>query len=269
MKQIAKIIDKNTIEVYEKSQFNINAILQSGQVFRYSCGDNCVVFAGKNRAEIRQDAEKMTITCNDADYFWRYFDLDTDYEKIKENLSHFGFIKKILLDKSIGGIRILKGEFVEIVVSFIISANNNIKRIQKIIDRLCKLCGDIAVFPDLECLGKLSEKDFFDIGCGYRSPYLVSAVKQLKNLNYDALDKLSNEQLKKELLKIMGVGEKVCACIMLFGFHRLNAIPQDVWIKRALEQVGAKDASALLNHKYAGVAQQYIFYYTQHLKKKL
>jgi len=271
---IAQITNPTTIEVTDLTQFDIDAIMHSGQVFRYFVTDSGFeLIVGNHYATITKRPDRVIIKCDNATYFYNYFDLGTDYNKIKQSLSQY---KKLAhaLDAG-GGIRILKGEFVEMVLSFIISANNNIKRFTKTLNLLAELCGEKLSsgkhgFPTLEQLQNVTESDFKQLGCGYRSDYLTEAVKQLEEINLTTLKKQLNQELQKVLTQIKGVGPKVANCVMLFcgDFHRLDIAPQDTWILKAIEQLG-EDKEAILKHKYAGVAQQYIFYYLQYLRKEL
>ncbi|MCL2756096.1 MAG: hypothetical protein FWE45_03560 [Firmicutes bacterium] len=279
MQKIAEIIDDNTIHVYDLTQFNIDAIMHSGQVFRYFESVNGYdVVVGNNFAEIIKEDNRAVIKCNNARFFWSYFDLDTNYNVIKEQLLKYHSIKKIFETSNAGGIRILRAEFIETVISFIVSANNNIKRFTKTLNQLCeqfgtKLENGFFAFPTLEQLNNVTVSDFRALGCGYRSEHLVKAISQLgqPHMQMEKLCKLDNYELSKTLQTLFGVGQKVAFCVMLFcgDFHRLDLAPQDTWIIKALNQLPKEDKEILLNHKYAGVAQQYIFYYLQHLKKEL
>jgi len=270
---IARIIDKNTIHVLDVSQFDVGAIMNSGQVFRFfedkEAGRYSLI-SGGHKALVYRVCDKIEIKCDNAEYFFSYFDLVTDYSMIKNKLSKICTIKNILdSDPSIGGIRILKGDFVEMVISFIISANNNIKRFTKTLNALSEKFGSDNCFPTLEELSVVTGNDFKNLGCGYRAPYLVKAIKQLQNLDYNILQKMFRDELNKTLLTISGVGQKVASCIMLFAFNRLKEVPVDTWIKKALDSTPVADKRAIIQSEYAGVAQQYIFYYLQHLKKIL
>jgi N-glycosylase/DNA lyase len=253
----------------------------SGQVFRAyikdrHIGDN--PFNRENEIHFMSGAEyavindKGEISSTNDEYFAHYFDLTTDYDEIN---------KSINLDEKIitagNGIRILRGEFSEIVISFIISANNNIKRIRKTIERLCEKYGEeltfnkikYYTFPALNRLSQITADEFAAIGCGYRSPYLVKTIALLKNTSFAELNKLNDKALYSELRKFCGVGDKVASCIMLFCFHRLNICPIDTWIKKALTSLPPAAQTILTNDGYAGIAQQYIFYFLQFLKKPL
>jgi len=247
---IAKIIDDKTIHVFDKSQFDLYAIRNCGQIFR---DPPCT---------ISEHADKIVITATgerNSEWLFDYFDLGTDYNDIKTELMQFEILQKPI--NAGGGIRILRQPFVETLICFIISANNNIKRFTKTIEQI-----------DFNDLGKYSEQDFKDMGCGYRAPYLVKTIEMLTTPsasrpplqvgeNFVELGKLNNFELRKRLMAFPGVGPKVADCIMLFAFHRLDIVPVDTWIKKAEEKIPS--------HRYAGVAQQYVFYYLQHLRKAL
>jgi N-glycosylase/DNA lyase len=278
-KAFAKIIDQNTIHVYDANNFDIHTILRSGQVFRYEITNtDATVISGANIATITLEDDIAVITSNDSNYFWNYFDLDTEYNVIKTNLSAFPKLAEPISHG--GGIRILRADFVETVISFIISANNNIKRFTKTINALCEKFGskipdtEKFAFPTLFQLATVTESDFASLGCGYRAPYLVKAITELQSLDIATLKSLTTADLYSTLLTLHGVGPKVANCIMLFSDllpneDRFKICPIDTHIKRAFAQLGIEDTTAILNHKFAGVAQQYIFYYLQHLKKDL
>lgn len=247
-------LQKNKIIIEKTDDFDIEQILECGQFFRFKKTDKgYVVFSGKLKAEITEHENRTEIAGNEK-YFENFFDLKTDYAEIKKELWKFSALHEPI--KAGHGIRILNQPFSETVICFIISANNNIKRFTKTIEQI-----------DFENLEKYSEEDFKKMGCGYRAPYLVETIQKLKEMNFEKLNKLDNNALKKQLLTLSGVGPKVAACIMLFAYHRLDTAPVDTWIKKAAEQLGEENSEKILSHKYAGIAQQYIFYYLQHLKK--
>lgn len=242
--------------------------MHSGQVFRYFPKDNgFLVITAAHWAQINVTGQQAIIKCSNADYFYRYFDFDTDYQQIKTQLSFPKLQKAIAVG---GGIRILAADFTEMVISFIISANNNIKRFTKTLNDLCtqhgtRLPNGYYAFPTLEQLAKISVTEFKNLGCGYRDQYLVKAIKQLQTLNTDELRALPTPELYQKLLTIAGVGPKVASCILLFAFGRYEVAPVDTWIKKAISQLTPEEQSQILHGPYAGIAQQYIFYYLQHL----
>lgn len=269
---IATVINDQTIRIDDLSQFDPYAILHSGQVFRYWQTENGWLVMSRNHwAEIKMFTEQMLIECDDAQYFYRYFDFGTDYQAIKATLTAQKLQNALVRG---GGIRILCADFVEIVLSFIISANNNIKRFTQTINRICEEYGSATscvhhAFPTLAQCESITVADFKRLGCGYRAPYLVKTIQQLKQIDFVQLQQLNNQELRSALLKLSGVGPKVAACIMLFAFHRLDTAPIDTWIKKAIAQLSPAEQQNILHGRYAGLAQQYIFYYLQHLQREV
>jgi N-glycosylase/DNA lyase len=209
---------------------------------------------------VDEEADKIVLTAAggaDARWIWHFFDLDTDYAKIADEISHtLPSTAARVLGPVIAagrGIRILRQDFVRTVISFIISANNNIKRFSKTIAQI-----------DFANLAQYTAEDFRKMGCGYRAPYLVETIKMLAGGGQEFWGILNTGDARKTLLTLPGVGPKVADCILLFALHRLDVAPVDTWIQKAIEKLGP----GVLTGPYAGVLQQYIFYYTQYLKKK-
>lgn len=202
------------------------------------------------------------------DPFWAdYFDLGRDYEAIRERLS--------ALDPILGeaaryapDLRILNQDPWEALCSFLLSQCNNIKRIKGLVSRLCRACGEpdgtFFPFPGPEAVARLSERDLRAIGCGYRAGYLTGAARRAAegNLDFSRLRALPLPEARRELTELDGVGPKVADCALLYGLHRLDAFPMDVWMKRAMKTLfpGRKPEDF---GEYAGIAQQYIFHYSR------
>lgn len=200
---------------------------------------------------------------------WRdYFDLDLDYGKIKDMLSK---MHPVLADASgyAGGIRILNQEPFEALITFIISQNNNIGRIKGIVERLCENFGEKIddthyAFPSAQKLASLTPEDLAPIRAGFRHRYIIDASKRVASgeIDLEKLRTMEYNDAQKELMKITGVGVKVADCVLLYGLHRLESFPLDVWMKRALSVLfeGYKGDEFGL---YGGIAQQYIFHYSR------
>ena len=213
-----------------------------------------------------------------------YFDFDTDYEKIKNKLSKIDDNMKKSIEYGCG-IRILHQDLFECIISFIISANNNIPRIKGIIERLSKKCSKSVIyngkeyylFPNVSELSKLSVEDLRSLGLGFRDIRVFNTCRKIKEKVID-LDKIkemkSSEKIREELLKLDGVGPKVADCIMLFSLKRYDVFPIDVWVRRVMndlyihneneEKVNKKEVLKIANEKFGdicGLAQQYLFYY--------
>ncbi len=172
------------------------------------------------------------------------------------------------------GIRILNQDPFEMIISFIISANNNIKRIQSIIEKLStsygKKMNGYHAFPTLDELLNASLEELKSIGLGYRAKYIYDTVRLLKTEDYSSWVDLDETALQSRLLKLKGVGEKVADCIMLFGYHKMKVFPVDTWIEKVYYDLNlgeAKDRGVMrkkLIDKFShlsGYAQQYLFYY--------
>lgn len=213
-----------------------------------------------------------------------YFDLNTNYEEIKGKLSKVdSYLAESI--KYGNGIRILNQDLWEVIISFIISANNNIPRIQKIIERLSKEYGnkiayngiEYYTFPTKEQLSKASIEDLRKLGLGFRDKYVYETTRKILNgeVNLEELQTLQDTaKIKETLLKLPGIGPKVADCIMLFGMHKFNVFPIDVWVRRVMNElylknedetkVNKKQIETLAKQKYenlAGIAQQYLFYW--------
>ena len=262
------------IKVTGVQKFDLAQTLDCGQSFRWKINGNnhfCGVAYGKY-AEIYFDNDDLIIknaTIDGFEKIWKeYFDLDTDYELIKTEVAK---IHPILAEASAyaGGIRILKQEPFEALCSFIISQNNNIKRISGIIDRLCQNFGEQTAdgnykFVTAERLASLTAEDLAPLRAGFRARYLIDAAQKVVNgtVNLEACFTLDYESARKELMQIVGVGTKVADCTLLFGMHRIEAFPVDVWIKKAMATLFPTMTASDFG-PYAGIAQQYIFHYSR------
>lgn len=275
------LIDSNKITIYNPDSFDIKDILECGQIFRYTITPAYARVLSQNHcADVVQDKNKITIHCDNAQYFYNFFDLDQDYNHIKQAVSINPIMKEAVAFGQ--GIRILKNDFFEMIISFIISANNNIGRIKKTLDILCKECGqnmgDYYAFPALNTLAQMPEAFFVKAGCGYRSRYLVDTLNVLNNNFNDFYSDIINLDTKsafKKLTSLKGVGEKVADCILLFGLHRYDVFPVDVWIRKVYKDnfngnlTYTKDIRQYfldLFGKFSGFAQQYLFYYKRSAK---
>ena len=266
-------IKENTIIVNDKSQFNPEHILECGQVFRFGKDDqnNYFVISKNHKATIVEKKTTYEIYCDDVNYFINYFDLNTDYNKIKNSLAQNSVLKPML---NFGyGIRILRGDAFEMIVSYIISQNNNIKRIQKIIEKLC-LVGtkntDFYNFPTIIQLKNQNFAFFKNLGAGYRDKFLYEFVQSITEDEIEQMKKLETNNLRTALIKIKGIGPKVASCILLFGFGRGEKFPVDTWIEKvyynkfSTKKMSRPKIEEFFENQFkqnSGIAQQYLFYY--------
>lgn len=264
----------NNVYIRDLDELNIRTTFDCGQCFRWNEIEkkfDGVAFGKHIKILQKSNREIVIYNSNQKDFesLWRnYLDLDTNYKKIKENLSSIHPNLKKACDFSTG-IRILKQDPWETLCSFIVSQNNNIPRIKKIISSLCLNFGNQIdqsnyEFPDYMRLSKLNEKELSVIRAGFRTKYILDAARKVENGNIiiDDIKNMPIEKARTELMKIVGVGPKVAECTLLYGFNRLEAFPVDVWMKRAMS-VLFPDIDKEEFGKYRGVAQQYIFYYSR------
>ncbi|MCM1048408.1 MAG: 8-oxoguanine DNA glycosylase [Clostridiales bacterium] len=259
-----------------KDNFNLEQICRSGQCFRmfHEGGSLYSVIALGKYLEIEQTESECVFHCDESDYnnFWKsYFDLDGDYA------SYIGAIdvKDTYLSEAAAfgsGIRILRQDLWEMIVTFLISQQNNIARIHKCINNICERYGEkkeseqgksFYTFPTPESLAGLEEDALMECNLGYRSKYVVRTAKSVVNKDTDlaAIQKLPYEEARAELLKLYGVGAKVADCICLFALHHLQAFPVDTHINQALSGHYQTGFPWERYDGYQGVLQQYIFFY--------
>ena len=271
--------------------FELKDIFDCGQCFRWNTeedGSYTGVF-GKNILNVKRDGKNINFKgiCdgNIEDIIYDYFDLNRDYERIKETLSEIdeNMKKSVLYGK---GIRILNQDLWETIMSFIISANNNIPRIKGIIERLSKKHGskisfngkEYYTFPTPEQLRDVTVEDYRKLGLGFRDIRLYETTQMILNKDID-LENLKNNpntiEVREELLKLSGVGPKVADCILLFStLKRFEVFPIDVWVRRVMNdlyikqedetKVSKKQIEKIAEEKFgnlAGLAQQYLFYW--------
>lgn len=266
-------ITQRGAEIEIGSCFDLKNTFDCGQCFRWNENpDGSYSGIVKNRdVRIFRDGNCVVIencTNEDFDGIWKkYFDLDTSYDNIRMEITQLCPSLKCAVD-SINGIRILNQEPWEALCSFIISQNNNIPRIKGIVSRLCEgfgdKCGSGYTFPSAQVIGRLEADDLAPLRAGFRARYIIDAARKVSDGSVD-LEKMYYAPIadcRKELMTIVGVGAKVAECTLLYGLHRLEAFPVDVWMKKALaDQFSGISVQSL--GRYAGIAQQYIFHYTR------
>lgn len=265
-------IEKDRIIIIGKEDFCPKHILECGQIFSYvKESNNYIVYSKDNVAKIIETNIGFDILTNSPEYFENFFDLETNYSKIKNELiNKHKFLENII---SFGyGIRILNQDIFETIISFIVSANNNIKRIQKILFEFRKNygtnMGTYYAFPTIQQLKKATEEDFKQMGAGYRATYLYKVIRQLELENYESWNELPVEKLNEKLLSLMGVGQKVSDCIMLFSYGKKRVFPVDTWIEKVYCKYFKQEDNRIKIRQHlletfdglSGYAQQYLFY---------
>ncbi|MBU5292992.1 DNA-3-methyladenine glycosylase [Anaerosalibacter bizertensis] len=270
-------------------------IFECGQCFRWNKEED-KSFTGvafERVLNVKSEDDKIILSNTNLEDFnniwYNYFDLERDYGEMKEELSEDEILKEAV--KFGSGIRILKQEPFETLISFIISANNAIPRIKSSIERLSKRYGkyigeyngkDYYAFPTAEALSKVDVEELKETKIGFRAKYVSSAAKRVYNGEADLNDikTLDTDEAREKLMEFQGVGPKVSDCILLFAMEKYDAFPIDVWVKRIMEYFYLKEDTSMKKiQRYgeekfkdlAGFAQQYLFYYARELgigKKK-
>jgi len=270
--------ENNNIILRSCENFDLDQTFNCGQCFRFEKADGVYTGVALGRQiSLMQEGDTVIIYNTAPEEFeakWRaYFDLDRDYAAIIRELSFDERIRTAVQKTS--GIRILRQDGWETLCAFIISQNNNIPRIKKIIASLCRLLGEaigenVYAFPTAERICSAGEAGLTALNCGYRAKYLYDAAKKVAQGEIDLtrLPKLPYMEAKQELMKIKGVGDKVADCALLFGLGFYEAFPMDVWVKRAVQNYYGADFKPEYFGKYAGIAQQYLFYYERSFAKK-
>lgn len=268
------------------SCFNLKYTLECGQCFRWKKVDekkDRYIGVIKDRViDIEQISNRIVIYSNKEEKLEEvvkeYFDLNKDYEMLEKRISTIDDnIKKSVSNTT--GIRILNQDLFETIISYIISANNNIKRISKSVERISEMFGKKVVydeneyylFPTLEELSIATEEQLLSCGVGFRARYIKNTVKKLKE-DKTILEKLPNmttEFAKGILLEFPGIGPKVSDCILLFSLKKSEVFPIDVWVKRVMEKIYfKKNVNIKLISEYAkqnfgedaGIIQQHLFH---------
>ena len=271
--------------------FELRHIFDCGQCFRWNeevDGSYTGVF-GRNVLNVQKHQDEIIfkgiVSGDIKKIVTYYFDLDRDYTKIKENLSKIDENVKLSVEYG-EGIRILNQELIETILSFIISANNNIPRIKGIIERICQNYGDkiewnkkiYYTFPTLDQLKNVSVEEFRNLGAGFRDRRLYETIHMLLDgtVNISGLYvEKDTQKVREELLKLSGVGPKVADCILLFSdLKRFDVFPIDVWVRRVMNElyiknpdetkVNKKQIEKIAKEKFGaleGLAQQYLFYW--------
>lgn len=282
------IIEENDMIILkDMKNFNPKHIFECGQAFRWKVEDDNSYTAIAYGRVINVKREKDDIVLKNTNLddikgiWYNYFDLGRDYDEIKRILSEDDVLREAI--KFGEGIRILNQDPFETVISFIISANNQIPRIKKSIELIANHYGEriegteYYSFPTPEALSKAKAEDLKEIcRVGFRGERIVETSKIIArgDIDLNEIFNMPKEEGKKILMTLPGVGPKVSECILLFAFKKSDAFPVDVWVKRVMEYFYLKedtnekligDYGAKLFGSLAGFAQQYLFYYAREL----
>lgn len=262
----------NDIILDDVKCLDLDLTLDCGQAFRWekqadSSWSGVVKGVFLNISKMGDTIILKNTSKDDFENIWiDYFDFNKDYVEICDTLKQDTLLAPTV--DAFYGIRILNQDSWEALCSFVISQQNNIKRIKGIISRLCRIYGEevrsgFYSFPSAERLSNLTVEDFENLGTGYRAKYLERLAKDVASgaIDLEKIKTLSLDDARKELLNIYGVGIKVANCALLFGFGFYDAFPVDVWMKRVMEYY--PDGLPQCFDGIGGIAQQYLFYWAR------
>ena len=271
--------------------FSIEKTFDCGQCFRFERVEDdrydacvCGVAFGKYIKIAESEGLFYLFGTNIEEYraLWRPFlGLDMNYPKMCERILRDNADLPIVAQAELRsrGIRILIQDKWEALCSFIISQNNNIPRIKKIIGRLCESCGDEIIgydgsrhysFPSPEAVIKGGIDVLKDIGTGFRAKYIMDAAERVVSgrVNFDYISECDDtEECTRHLCEIYGVGVKVASCVLLFAFEKYDAFPKDVWILRVLDKYFEKGFDPARLGEYKGIIQQWLFYNERYVEE--
>ena len=270
--------DGNNTVLVGIRNFDPAQILDCGQCFRwgYENGGYTGIAHGRQLRLVMEGDNLILqdVSLSEFDYIWKdYFDLGRDYGQIR---------RLYAIDPSLAaavefspGLRVMRQDPWETLVTFILSQNSNIPRIKKMVAMLCECFGDVLpggghAFPTPEALAALSPEDLAPIRPGYRAPYIIDAARQAAEgrLDIAALTARPSAEIKEVLLGVHGVGPKVADCVLLFGFGKAECCPMDVWMKRVMANLYPAGFPEAVRPT-AGIAQQYLFHYARTCELKV
>lgn len=289
------IEDNDKVIIEGNKDFDPVHIFECGQCFRWNkeYDGSFTGVAFERVLNVKSEDDKIILSNTNLEDFnniwYDYFDLERDYGEMKEKLSEDEILKEAV--KFGSGIRILKQEPFETLISFIISANNAIPRIKSSIECLSRRYGkyigeyngkDYYAFPTAQVLSEVDEEELQETKIGFRAKYVSNAAKRVFSgeADLDIIKTLDTDEARKKLMEFQGVGPKVSDCILLFSMGKYDAFPIDVWVKRIMEYFYLEEDTSMKKiqrfgeEKFkdvAGFAQQYLFYYAKELgigKKK-
>lgn len=269
------------------NDFNLKDTLMSGACFRATLeSDGSFTNVLSDRViNIRQIDDELIVESNKMDnlsnVIREYFDLDRDYNIINKKLIQSDSSIKDIIE-CCSGYHILNQDPFEMCISYIISQNNNVKRISASINKLCELYGQrislkgkvYFLFPTYEILKELNLNDLAELKIGFRDKYIIDFLNKYDSFN--DIEQLSTLDAFNKLLTVKGIGPKVASCILLFGYKRLDVFPIDTWVKQFVSnRYGVKDDFKTIENltmnkfgKYSGLAIQYMYHYNRNINEE-
>lgn len=264
-----------------ENELDLENTLTCGQIFRYQQEiDNSFTVVISDRViNLKYDNYKLYVKSNKLDnlenVIREYLDLDRDYKSIMNKIRVMDSTLAKYLDNSLG-LKMIKQDKLECIISYIISQNNSVRNIQMSLNMLSEAYGEKVeflnkeyyLFPKLDRLASLSLEDFRKCKVGFRDKYLVGIIESINNGNFNLnmINSLNTEEALQYLINFKGIGMKVASCILLFSYQRFDVYPVDTWVKKFMEDnydiVGEKNIREYCKKtygEYSGLAIQYMF----------
>jgi len=271
-------MDNNSVKFKYTGALDLARTFDCGQCFRFAQSDGvwCGVSRGRLMRFSSDEPGTLTVSGCDEETAREFLALDEDYDAIDSELLGVLDGKALEYMKAASeagrGIRILRQDPFETLCSFILSQNNNIPRIKKLVEAMCVSFGEkhtsddgkeYYAFPTPEAIYEAGIDRIFELKTGFRAKYLHDAADAVLHgrIDLEAIKEMPSDEAVSQLCRIKGVGVKVASCTVLFGLGKLDVFPVDVWIKRALEEDFGEGFDHRVFGRYAGIAQQYIYYY--------
>ena len=274
--------------VIEVKYFNLHDTVTCGQIFRFreESDNSYTVILSDRVVNLKQDGNKLFIDSSDMNNIERvirdYFDLDFDYERINNEIIRIDNDNKRIVDSCIG-LKMINEPKLEVVISYILSANNGVLQIRGALDNISRMFGekvvfrneDFYLFPSIDKLKNASVSDFRSCKAGFRDKYLYEFISKVSSssFNLDLIDSMNSSDALEYLMSNKGIGEKVASCILLFGYHRFDVFPIDTWVKKYMKDKynldKVSDIRNFMLDKYSdncGLVIQYIFHYSRNKK---
>ena len=276
--------------IIEVKDFNLHDTVTCGQIFRFrEESDNSYTIILSDRVvNLKMDGNKLIIDSNDfndlENVIRNYFDLYFDYDCINESFIKIDSNNKAIID-SCFGLKMINEPRLEVIISYILSANNGVPQIRNALDNISHMFGkkvsfrgeDFYLFPSFYELKNASISDFRACKTGFRDKYIYGIIQDIisGNFDYNSIDDMKSSDALKYLMSYKGIGEKVASCILLFGYHRFDVFPIDTWVKKYMKDKynldKVVDIREFMLNKYSsncGLAIQYIFHYNRNKRVK-
>lgn len=274
--------------IIEVNDFNLHDTVTCGQIFRFVVEDDgsYTVILSDRVVNLKLDGNNLIVFSNDMnnieDVIRSYFDLDFDYDSINKKLISIDSANKEIIESCIG-LKMINEPKLEVIISFILSANNSVPQIRNGLNNISRMFGekvffrgkDYYLFPSIDRLSKATIDDFRACKVGFRDKYLYEFVSRVKNglFDFDLIDSMNSNDALLYLMENKGIGEKVASCILLFGYHRFDVFPIDTWVKKYMKSKynldKVSDIRKFMFDKYSsncGLVIQYVFHYSRNVK---